>query len=109
MIEIPCTPGGVATWTQRTALDGRDYVLAFRWNQRAGAWTLDLADQDGAAILLGRTLVAGYPLLKGVTDTRRPPGELAVLDAFGLDDLDPAFSDLGTRFVLVYVTAAELA
>lgn len=109
MIEIPCTPDGCATWTQRTALDGRDYVLAFRWNQRAGSWTLDLADQDGAAIASGCVLVAGYPLLKGVTDARRPPGELAVLDTFGLDDLDPAFSDLGTRFVLVYVTAAELA
>ena len=105
---VPCVPGGVSRWSQRTALDGRDYVLTFDWCQRDGHWRLDIADADGVAIVSGVTLVTrGHPLA-GVIDTRRPAGDLVVVDATGANDLDPGFADLGARFRLVYFTAAEL-
>lgn len=106
---VPCTPGGVARWTQRTALDGVDYLLTFRWSQRDGHWLLDVADAQESPIVSGLALVVGPVLLAGVVDVRRPAGELVVVDTTGANDLDPAFDDLGTRFVLTYVTAAELA
>lgn len=106
---IPCTPSGDATWTQRTALDGRDYLLTFDWSQREGHWRFTVADQDGVAIRSGLLLVAGLPLLLGTTDTRRPAGDVVCVDTTGASDVDPGFSDLGTRFALVYFTAAELA
>jgi len=107
MEVVPCTPGGQAFWTQRTALDGREYVLTFAWNARDGHWYLDVADQDGAALATGCALVVGYPLLYGVTDARRPAGDLAVLDTTGANDVDPGFADLGGRFQLVYYTQAD--
>lgn len=109
---IPCAPSGAAYWVQRTALDGRDYLLTFRWSQREGVWRLDLADLDGVAIVSGLVLVVGVSLLRGVVDTRRPAGELVVIDTSGAQDRDPGFDDLGApgaRFVLAYFTAAELA
>lgn len=109
---IPCTPGGASSWSQRTALDGTDYTLTFTWSQRDGHWHLDLADAEGGAIRSGMSLVPMVPLLRGLVDARRPPGELIVVDTSGASDADPGFSDLGApgaRFVLAYVTASELA
>jgi hypothetical protein len=109
ILEIPCTPKGESHWTQRTTLAGRDYVLTFDWSQRAGLWFLTLADQDGSAIRRGIPVVANYPLLWGVIDSRRPPGELIARDLTSGAPLDPAFADLGTRFVLLYVPPEDLA
>jgi hypothetical protein len=56
----------------------------------------------------GAVLVTrGHPL-QGVIDVRRPAGDLAVVDTTGANDVDPGWSDLGSRFLLVYLTAAEL-
>lgn len=109
MYLVPCTPAGDAVWSQRTALDGVDFLLTFRWSQRDGHWLLDLADAEGGAIRHGMALVPSVDLLAGVVDERRPAGKLAILDTTGALDADPGFSDLGARFVLVYFTAAELA
>jgi hypothetical protein len=109
---IPCTPSGQAAWTQVTALDGVSFILTFRWSQREGHWTLDLADADGVPIRSGMLLVAGAVLLAGCLDSRRPAGEIVVVDTTGAEDVDPGFSDLGgagARFVVQYVTALELA
>lgn len=109
MYVIPCTPGGVASWSQRTALDGVDYTFTFRWSQRDGHWLLDLADAERVAIRSGMLLAPNVDLLAGVIDTRRPAGKLAVLDTTGALDVDPGFADLGDRFVLVYLTADEVS
>jgi hypothetical protein len=104
---VPCTPNGSASWRQRTSLDGRDYVLRFRWNQRDGHWFLSIADPTDVVIASGIKLVTDFPLLLGVVDARRPPGELFVSDAQGRAE-DPGFADLGARFLLRYMTRAEL-
>ncbi|MBK6532609.1 MAG: hypothetical protein IPN17_28235 [Deltaproteobacteria bacterium] len=105
---VPCTPDGASRWTQTSALDGVNFVLTFDWNQRMGRWALSLADSRGVAIRSGMILNVDVPLLRGVVDTRRPRGELVVMDASGVGDLDPGFSDLGSRFLLLYLDAAEL-
>jgi hypothetical protein len=106
--EIPCAPGGAARWTQTTALDGRNYRLTFDWHQRLGRWVLHLRDAGGVAIRTGMVLNLDVPLLRGVVGAARPPGELYVHDATAARDLDPGFSDLGGRFLLLYLDAAEL-
>lgn len=105
LYTIPCAPGGQANWTQRTTLDGRDYQLAFYWEQRDGHWYLSLADQDGVQIKSGIKLVGGeWPLLgAALLDSRRPPGELYILDLQS-GGLDPGFDDLGGAYVLAYVS-----
>lgn len=107
-LTVPCSPNGSACWTQRTALDGSDFVLSFDWNQRTGLWLFSVADQDGVPIVSGRALTTGTLLLKGVRDSRRPKGEFVVEDTTQRNDADPAFDDLGGRFLLVYVDASEL-
>lgn len=108
MFFVPCSPAGQAHWTQVTALDGRSYQLTFRWSQRDGHWYLDLADATGVPIRSGMLLGAGALPLKDCLDTRRPPGELVVVDTAGALDVDPGFADLGERFLVAYADAAEL-
>jgi len=114
ILYIPCTPGGESHWTQRTQIDGRDYILTFWWSQRAGRWSLDVADAEGGAIVSGRVLVPAFSALRGVRDPRRAAGEIGLVDmqsggGTGLTAVDdPTFSSLGTRHVLVYVDGEDL-
>lgn len=108
MIEVPCTPNGEADWTQRTALGGVDFLLRLRWSQREGHWLLTVSDADGVAIASGVVLVVGVYLLRRVVDSRRPAGELLVVDVSGANDVDPAFTDLGDRFALLYLDPSEV-
>lgn len=112
LVLIPCEARGQALWTQRTTLAARDYELTFRWSQRAGRWSIDIADQDGDPIASGRVLVPGISILRGVRDARRPPGEIVLVDTqaggtVALDD--PTFASFGLRHRLAYVDGAELA
>jgi hypothetical protein len=103
---VPTTPSGESHWIQRTALGGRDYQLEFDWNQRTGHWTLAIGDQDGSPITVV-TLVTEWPLLRRVIDSRRPTGELVVVDSAGAG-AEPTFSGLGDRFQLLYFAPEEL-
>lgn len=97
----------VPSWQQRTALDGRDYLLTFTWNERASRWFLDIADQDGVAIATSLCLVVGVPLIQLSLDERRPPGELVLIDTSGAD-ADPDLDTLATTAALLYYPAAGL-
>jgi hypothetical protein len=108
ILEVPCIAAEQSRWTQRTTLEGRDYLLTFEWLQRGGHWLLSIADQDGVPIASGLWLLTNWPLLRGVRDPRRPPGELMVQDTLSRAE-DPGFTDLGERFALAYYTADELA
>ncbi len=103
--RVPCIADGQPFWTQRTQLDGQDFVLRFVWNQRDGHFSVDIADQDSVPITSGRVVAVGMDLLRGVVDARRPPGHLVVVDTLDQNDVDPGFADLGTRFVLVYIAS----
>ena len=60
-------------------------------------------------IASNRTLGEYVPTEKPVRIEIPAAGDLAVTDATGANDVDPGFADLGARFHLVYLTAAELA
>ena len=107
MLFIPCIPDGRANWTQRTAIEGRDYQLTFDWSQRDGHWSLMLADQDGEPIRAGMSLVTAYPLTRGMRDDRWVGGHLVVLDSQNLG-VDPGFADLGSRFLLLHITSDDV-
>ena len=107
MVIVPCTPNGAASWVQRTTLAGVDYLLSFQWSQRAGRWYLSLVDADGNPIATSRLITTSWRILRGVTDSRRPPGDLVCIDTLG-QGWDPGFSDLGGRFTLVYADPSDL-
>jgi hypothetical protein len=97
----------LANYRQRTTLDGRQYVLRFRWNVRGAYWTLDVNDLDDHPIASGIKVVTGVPLLRLVTDTRRPPGSIMAVDFTGKGEA-PGLTDLGRGVVLYYFDAEEL-
>ncbi len=107
---IPCQPGGQAHWTQATSLGAEQYLLTFRWSERASRWTLDLADGTGSMIVAGRALAPFLRLLKGVRDPRRPPGDLLLNDTRAAREglADPTFTSLGERHQLVYLEGDDL-
>lgn len=88
-------------------LDGAAFRLAFRWNDRAEAWLLDVSDVDGVALLTSRRVVVDLPLLARFRDPRLPAGELIAVDTASTG-ADPSFEDLGERVVLLYFPAADL-
>jgi hypothetical protein len=89
-------------------LDGRSYVLTFNWNGRDSSWYFSIADNAGTPLLSGRKLALGAPFLRRFADARLPPGELRLFDTTG-KDVEAGRNDLGSRVLLVYVPAAELA
>lgn len=93
----------VADYRQSTIIDGREYLLRFYWNQRIGAWHLDVSDQDGDPIVHGLRLVLGADLFRNVVDSRLPPGHLFLLDRSGTG-LMPDINELGERVLLIYIT-----
>jgi hypothetical protein len=106
---VPTSPG-VPFYTQKTRLDGRDYVLTFRYSQREDRWYLSLADSEEIPILSGLKLVANWPLLQAYHyDTRVPRGELSAMDLSG-DDTPPGLNELGEglRVQLIYFPVGSL-
>ncbi len=106
-IQLISTSTTLSSYTQRTVLDGREYGFRFQWNQRAAKWYMDLADAAGAPIVFGVKVVADFPLLRRLTDSRTPPGELFAMDRSRAGQ-DPGLSDFGTRVQLIYIPAADL-
>lgn len=110
-LVVPCEAGGASSWTQRTTLDRREYFLTFDWYQRDGHWRLSLALEDGTPVATGLVLVSTWPLLAGLASADRPAGELVVVDTQATGDVataDPGFSDLGTRYLLVYLAVEDV-
>lgn len=93
---------------QVVELDGTDFLLDFRWNEREQRWYLDVSDNDGALILAGQKLVANWLPMRLVTNRGRPLGQMVLQDTTRAG-LDPRLGDLGTRVRLIYFTAAEVA
>ncbi len=116
-VRIP-TSTTLSSYRQTTSLDGRDFVFRFLWNQREAEWFFSLADAEDDPIVQSVKVIVQLPLLRLVTDPRKPPGILLALDTqaegtdFSVDAKtlarDPGLAELGERVVLLYFTEAEL-
>jgi hypothetical protein len=87
-------------YTVDVDLDGEAYTLRFLWSPRAACWLLDVRDDSGIAVVLGKPCVVGNLLTLGIG---RPAGQLTIIG-----DRDPQRFDWGTRCKLVYLTAADV-
>ncbi|MEI9951623.1 MAG: hypothetical protein WDO74_22250 [Pseudomonadota bacterium] len=94
ILTIPTTSEPFQRMTVR--LDGRDYVLELRFNQREARWYLSIADDESVPILSGLKLQANWPLLwRHRYDTRVPPGEILAAVTTATDRSPPTLLDLG--------------
>lgn len=97
-------------YTQTTSLDGVQYLLEFRYNQRENSWYLNVSLDDATPLVKGVKIVLGSDLLGRFVDRRMPTGRLVAI-ANGEDDSTPGMGELGVdrRVTLVYLDAAEVA
>ena len=108
MQTVPTPTDGYPHETAQVQLEDTFYVVVWRWNARDGAWYFGLSDVDGMPIVSGVRVVLNADLLGGVSDTRRPPGPIVVVDPAGRA-AEPGLYDLGTRVKVVYIQKEELA
>ena len=91
-------------------LDGVRYTLGFNWNAREQDWYVDLADGAGNPICMGIKMEPDIPLwlqYKGFGGF--PPGDLVLIDTqSNLQSASVGYSDLGQRYVLIYVELADI-
>ena len=106
IVQIP-TSQTLASYVQKTSLDGQTYTLEFRWNAREEFWYMNLLTADEDPIAMGIKLVSDWSLLRRVTDPRKPPGALMAIDTT-TSGVDAGFDELGTRVMLLYFDEAEL-
>jgi len=108
MAPIPTSPDD-AFYTQRTTLDGVQYFLTFRLNQRENAYYLDVALDDGTPLASGVKVVCNIPLLERLAHASRPKKTLIAI-AGGDDTSPPGLGDLGDgrRVVLYYGDPKEV-
>ena len=105
MILIPTSSD--VFYTQITQLDGVDYLLDFRYNDRENSWRFSIALTDNTPLATGIKIVTNYPLLQKYADDRLPAGEIFCITSG--DDSNPAQNDLGIgkRCLLVYYSKSE--
>ena len=92
--------------TQVTTLEGVEYTLRFRYNQREDAYYLDIADGAGVLIVGGIKLVHGRGLTQRYHFSALPPGEFLVMSA---TRETPRYGTWGDSAELWYVTSDEFA
>lgn len=99
-LQLPITND---TWSEvNIKLEGTVYTFETRWNTRASAWFMTVADSDGVVISGAKKIVCSWPLFGWrETDTRMFPGLLYAYDTSG-QGLDPTIDDLGSRVIVLY-------
>lgn len=99
--------------TQAPIIDGLisltdvEFRIVQRWDDRIGAWFIDLYDTDDAQLARGKRLVANYYLFDDQLDRRFPAGRLMLLDD-AQTGASCGFEDLGDRCQLVYFEPDEV-
>lgn len=105
LVQLPVSSGR-ANYEFKTTLDGVRYTLAFRWNERAGRWIMDIKTASGAVIVAGIPLLSGVDFLAQLKEVKSlPQGNLFILSLVD-ENSSPGRDDLGVNVLLMYQEAA---
>jgi len=108
MITLPVLDAPYQDLT--TNLDGKDFALTLRYNQREGVYWVAIGLVGGSPIAWAK-LVCNWPMFRNHTaNDSLPPGALVCVPS-GQDDSPPGLGELGPgkRCELVYLSASEVA
>lgn len=98
-------------YTETVPLDGRPYILTFKYSQREDRWYMDVTDVDSTLdIVLGIKIVPNFDLLGRFRYMPNcPQGALIATINDGNDDSAPGQNELGiaSRVTLNYITQTE--
>lgn len=89
-------------------LDGRRYLLRFRWMERQASWYMSVYTVAGTPIRTGVRVVVNFPLLSRSGSALLPDGILLGVDVSQAGAEIVAQSELGDRVQLVFTPAADL-
>lgn len=82
-------------------LDGRVYILKFRFNFRDSRWHMSILQEDETVLIAGIPLVVSWGLIRRFADERLPPGEFFVEDVTG-ENTEPGENSFGRTHFLRY-------
>lgn len=89
-------------------LDGVEYQLQLRYNDRDASWYFNIVDINGTLLRSGIKVVPNYTLNRQIADSRAPAGELLLVDPRAALLRGPPTQDqLGTETVLTYIEASS--
>ena len=107
MINIPINTDISSSLKQRIELDGILFNLKIYWNTMNDAWFMDIYQND-TLVFAGLKLVKEIRLLNEYA-IEEIPGDFILYDTENLTDgLRVDFDNLGTRYLLIYLTEDEL-
>ena len=103
-LELPVR-SDIRSYTFTIDLEDRTYTLRFRFNERLGLWTMDIADAQDVDIALGIPIQTDVDMFSQIIDTDLPPGNFVAIDETG-EGRDAGEDDLGNDVKLFYVEAS---
>ena len=107
MYTIPTLTGDAAEpQVLRVTLGGTAFQLTLRYNDRAGCWRMDIADDTGTALASGLAVRnSGLPINGAVFGHQGFPSGLLLALATALPGVDANLDELGARVILAYQEA----
>lgn len=106
-MDILPTDTTLARYTFEVTLANTNFKFGFEWNERAQFWTMDVMLPDGTPLAMGVKVCLGTSLIGRYKDARLPAGDIACLDTSG-QRIEPGFSDLGNRVLVMFIPNAEI-
>ena len=97
VFQVPC-------FSYRISLDGAEYKLRFRWQDRTSSWYFDLWSASGVPLISGRRVGVNWPLDFGKRSELIYPGSIMPIQTAPLTG---AMSDLWSCCALCYYSAGE--
>jgi len=88
-------------------LDGVEYRLEYRYNDRDDAWYLTIRDAEDTLLRAGIRIVNSWQLLRLWAEATRPAGEIVSVNQ-GKVEAPPTLQQLGAEVVLNYLDEAEV-
>lgn len=89
-------------------LDGVEFKLSFKYNERDDAWFFDILDPNEVVLRAGLKVVNEWPLLRLWSEASSPQGEIIAVNQ-GDVTAPPTLNQLGAEVVLTYLDAEEIA
>jgi len=99
---------GVPNYSFEVELDGVEFKIDLRYNDRGSAWFMTILDTDDNVLRSGIKVVNDWPLLRLWKDSNRPEGEIVTVSQ-GARVSPPTLDELGVDVVLNYLDATEIA
>ena len=105
--DLPAEPNPAFEFEVPIGDDGQVWYYRLYWNERQGAWHLDLTKAGETIGLYGKKLTANWTVYR---HTGRLPsgGVLALLDMDGDGKERPTYEGLGHRWKLAFLTDDDL-